>query len=173
MNIRKMPGLAVRFVLVGLFLSVPAYLGLQNFAWFEPFLYPLHMMQGKQWPVGPELLLGPYPDHSELSRLRRHGYRAVVSLLSPDLVYERSLLEREQRNAKALGITLYNFPMNSSESLASPLNASAIRDIEQLLAGAKGQQFYIHCYLGKHRTVMVSEWLEQHGGDALVANAAP
>jgi protein tyrosine/serine phosphatase len=171
-HLTRLPGLLLRVSLVGLFLSVPTYLLLQNFAVVEPVLYPLHLLQAKPSPVSPELLLGPYPDHAELSRLKSKGYGAVVSLLSSDFIYERSLLKQEQANAHSLGIAFYNYPMNSSQPRTSQLNARAIKAIDQLLNQHPGQQFYIHCYLGKHRTAMVSQWLIDRHGDQLIAAAA-
>jgi protein tyrosine phosphatase (PTP) superfamily phosphohydrolase (DUF442 family) len=169
----RLPGLLLRLGLLGLFLSVPAYLLLHNFAFVEPYLYPLHLLQARQSMAGPELLLGPYPDHAELSRLKDQGYRTVVSLLTPQLVYERSLLDRERDNARSLGMTFYNFPMNSDEPTSSRMNAVALRAIDRLLRQHPGQQLYIHCYLGKHRSVMVARWLLDRRRERLLATTTP
>jgi hypothetical protein len=158
-----MPGLLLRLVLLAVCLSVPAWLVLQHFAAVEPYLYPLHTMQAPAVAAGPRLLLGAYPDRADLAQLKRAGYVAVVSLLSPEFVYEQSLLERERDEAGALGLQFYNFPMLSDEPAGSRGNAAALRAIAQLLARSPGSRTYIHCYLGRHRSRMVSEWLRQQG----------
>lgn len=171
MSVLKLPGLALRAGLMSLFLSVPVYLALQNFAFLEPFLYPLHLMQATPARASPGLLLGPYPDHSQLAGLRGKGYKTVVSLLTPDRIYERSLIESERRNAKSLGIAFYNFPMNSDLPVTSNLNARAIESLDRLLARSPGQPFYIHCYLGKHRSGMVAQWLRVRDSARVLASA--
>jgi len=155
----QLPGLLLRGLLLLVFLSVPAYLVLLHFAVFEPYLYPLHRLQGGAVQATDGVLVGPYPDYVRLDELRRSGYRTVVSLLSPDILYERSLIERERGYAKALGMGFRNFPMRSEEPVDSPRNAAALRAIGTLLDGPPATPVYIHCYLGKHRSHMVAGWL--------------
>jgi rhodanese-related sulfurtransferase len=159
----RVPGLLLRGLLLAMGLSVPAWLALQHFAVVEPYIYPLHTMQAPAVQSGPNLLFGPYPDHAELARLKAAGYLSVVSLLSPAIVYEGSLLERERRDAGSLGLTFRNLPMNSSEPTTSPGNAAALHELQQLLARSPGTRVYVHCYLGKHRSRMAADWLAKHG----------
>jgi hypothetical protein len=163
-------GMIVRALLLLIFLSVPGYLFLSHFAAFEPYLYPLHLAQGAESASGTQLF-GPYPDHSTLQHLQQRGYRTVVSLLSPDIVYERSLIELERANAKSLGIRYYDFPMHSDEAADSPLNAAALTALNALLRSAPDSPTYIHCYLGKHRSRIAQDWLEGHR--STVAHTAP
>ena len=160
----KLPGLLLRVLLLLVFLSVPAYLLLLHFAAIEPYLYPLHRLQAQAQvvPTVEGVLVGPYPDYARLQQLQRSGYRTVVSLLGPDILYEASLLERERGYAQALGLRFYNFPMRSEEPPGSRRNAAALHAIGGLLAGSPGEPTYIHCYLGKHRSRVVAAWLATH-----------
>lgn len=158
---KRLPGLLLRGVLLAVCLSVPAWLVLQHFASVEPYLYPLHRMKAPARQAGPNLLLGGYPDHADLVQLKRQGYVAVVSLLSPDIVYEGSLVQRERAEVRALGLQFYDFPMHSDEAVGSKRNAAALHNIAELLATTPGSRVYIHCYLGKHRSRMVYDWLAQ------------
>lgn len=176
MKLSRLPGLLLRLVLLGVCLSVPVWLVVQNFAVFEPFLYPLHLMQSPAVAAGPGLLVGPYPDHGELARLKGAGYKTVISLLSPDLAYEASLLRREAADTRSLGLRFVNLPMRSDEPADSPGNAAALRGISRLLAGTPGSRVYIHCYLGKHRARMASDWMAAHApatGAGKPADSAP
>ena len=159
MSPARVPGLLLRAVLLAVFLSVPTWLALQHFVVVEPYLYPLHRMQAPAVQSGPNLLFGPYPDHAELARLKAAGYQTVVSLLSPDIVYEGSLVERERDDTKSLGLQFHNLPMNSNQPASSQLNAMALRELRQLLARSPDTRVYVHCYLGKHRSRTAAEWL--------------
>jgi len=149
----------VRGLLLLVFLSVPVYVGLKNFAFLEPYLFPLHMAQAGMTGAGPRLY-GPYPDQKTMAALKLRGYRRVVSLLDPGLVYERSLLDQEHRDALALGLQFSNFPMSSDEPADTPRNAAAIAAVRALLNAAPDEHIYIHCYLGKHRSRTVLAALE-------------
>lgn len=155
----RVAGLLLRVVLLAIFVSVPAWLVLRHFATLEPWLYPLHRLQAPVRTVAQGLAVGPYPDHARLVQLRDEGYRLVVSVLRPDLVYERSLIARERQQAAQLGLDFFDFPMRSEEPATSPRNAHALQAIGQLLASRPGQAAYVHCYLGKHRTQYVADWL--------------
>ncbi|MEY4760790.1 MAG: hypothetical protein RLZZ200_646, partial [Pseudomonadota bacterium] len=134
------------------------YVGLKNFAFLEPYLYPLHMAQAGAVDAGARLY-GPYADAGTLDGLKRRGFKTVVSLLDPDLIYEKSLIEREMKDSAALGLTYYNFPMRSDDPADSPRNAAAVEGIRRLIQREPKARFYIHCYLGKHRSMMVMEAL--------------
>ena len=156
---KRLPGLGLRGLLLAVMASAPLYLGLSHFASFEPYLLPLHAMQGKVRQAGRDVLVGPYPDDQLMQVLRRRGTRVVISLLDPDLLYEKSLIQRENRLAAALGMVEIQAPMNSSEPPDSRLNAAALARIRAYLDEHPGEHIYIHCYLGKHRAQTVAELL--------------
>jgi len=168
----RLPGMLLRGALLMVFLSVPAYLVLLHFAAIEPYLYPLHRLQAGATRVDEGLLVGPYPDYAQLAQLQRSGYRTVVSLLSPGILYERSLIERERGYAQALGLRFFDFPMSSEEPPDSPRNAAALRAIGSLLDASPGGATYIHCYLGKHRSRVVAHWLAQRKAVSAAARAS-
>ena len=144
----------IRGLLLMVFLSVPVYVGLKNFAIFEPFLFPLHFAQAGMVQDGPRLY-GPYADAGTLDKLKSQGFRTIVSLLDPELLYEQSLVERERKDAQARGMSYYNFPMRSDDAADSPRNAAALKNIRALIERNPGARIYIHCYLGKHRSMVV------------------
>lgn len=155
----KLPGVLLRVVLLLMILSAPVYLALSNFAVFEPYLYPLHTLQGGVRQVTPNVIVGPYPDMSLLTNLRHRGVTVIVSLLDQNLIYEKSLHQRESTLTHQFGITQYNAPMNSSQPPNSPLNAAALAQIRELLRAHPHAKMYIHCYLGKHRASQVVQML--------------
>ena len=100
--------------------------------------------------VSPHLSFGPYPDKDELKLLKEQGYDAIISLLHPAIPFERVLLEEEKKNSAELGLKFYSFPM-------LPWiweNTTALSGIRALIQGPE-QRYYVHCYLGQHRTDLV------------------
>jgi hypothetical protein len=154
------------------FLSVPAWVILSNFALFEPWLYPLHLAQEQVHAEGAQLF-GPYPDEATLSGLRARGYTVVISLLDPDRVYEVSLLEKEQAAAKRQGLRFINLPMNSDEPVDSPKNAKALKQLTAIVKASPDMPAYIHCYLGKHRAKAAREWLGKQAAQGGPLTAQP
>lgn len=154
---RLLSGLAHALVYV-VFLSVPAWLVLANFATVEPVLYPLHLAQDDVHPQGAQLF-GPYPDEATLTGLKSRGYTTVVSLLDPDLIYEASLLEKERAAAERLGLRFINLPMVSGVPADAPKNARALSELTALFKASPDLPAYVHCYLGKHRAKRAREWL--------------
>ncbi|MHB1529087.1 MAG: protein-tyrosine phosphatase family protein [Acidiferrobacteraceae bacterium] len=150
---------ALRILLAGVFIFYPIVLGLDYFYVFEPYLYPLHMLQGHIRPAGRHILIGPYPEFITLERLRNQGVTVVISLLDPRLIYEKGLVRVEQREERSLGMKTYNIPLDSYESPNSPRNAAHIREILALLHRLGNRKVYIHCYLGKHRVAYVANAL--------------
>ncbi|MHB1544719.1 MAG: hypothetical protein ACYCS1_08730 [Gammaproteobacteria bacterium] len=157
--ISKLFGIFLRLLLLAVILATPAYLFLANFAVFEPFLFPLHYLQGNVHHVSQKIIVGPYPDEGLLKNLHHRGIRIVVSLLDPHLIYEKSLIEREDHLTKELGMTAYNFPMDSAQPPGSALNARAMHNIRVLIRKYPRVKMYIHCYLGKHRVGDVASML--------------
>lgn len=102
---------------------------------------------------------GPYPEEARLKELKSMGYTGVVTLLSPTIPFEDVLLEKEINTGKSIGLKVYSFPMLPWISE----NEESINGIKELLKDSlkqKGSKFYVHCYLGKHRAVMVKELIE-------------
>ncbi len=157
-------GLILRIALFAIVLAGPAYLFLANFAVFEPFLFPLHYLQGNVRRAGEHIIVGPYPDYGSLVALHERGVKIVISLLDPHLIYEKSLIRREDLLAKQIGIKEYNFPMNSGEPPTSVRNLASLRHIRQVIRTHPKTTIYIHCYLGKHRVGYVVAMLKKESG---------
>ncbi|MHB1174422.1 MAG: protein-tyrosine phosphatase family protein [Sulfuriferula sp.] len=167
----RFPGVLLRVVLLMVIASAPVYFALSNFAVFEPYLFPLHSLQGRVRQVMPNVIVGPYPDVSLLTNLRHRGVTVVISLLDQNLIYEKSLIRRENALSSQLDITEYNTPMNSSQPSNSLLNATALTRIQEILRNHPHDKVYIHCYLGKHRAAQVAQMLthsQRSGNDLAV-----
>ncbi len=162
--VSRVLGIALRLCLLAVILATPAYLFLANFAIFEPYLFPLHYLQGNVHRVTSNIIVGPYPDEGLFENLHHRGFRVVISLLDPHLIYEKSLIEREDHLARELGMADYDYPMNSAEPPTSPLNARALRKIRHFIEHHPKTRIYIHCYLGKHRVGDVAAMLIQWRG---------
>lgn len=116
------------------------------------------LTRGGRESLGERFTFGPYPDLAALQQLKAEGYGAVVSLLSPAIPFEQVLLDQEIANAKKVGLKVYSFPMLPWVSD----NAGALASIKALAAGSQ-QRLYFHCYLGKHRVLLVQEMLAAQG----------
>lgn len=132
------------------------FLAVQVFVFVEPWLAPLHMIQGPARYAAPRVIIGPYPHAEELVRLKKRvGVVEIVSLLNPAIPGESQLLEKERQAAEAAGLKFKSYPM----SYLVPGNAANQRTAKALAAfvlaeygGASKKTVYIHCYLGRHRT---------------------
>jgi protein tyrosine phosphatase (PTP) superfamily phosphohydrolase (DUF442 family) len=109
---------------------------------------------------GQRLVFGPYPDADKLAELEDEGYDGVIALLSPKVPFERVLLEQEEDNGKDAGIRVYSRPM-----LPWITGNEASLEATKALAAQENKQFYIHCYLGKHRVDIVRQELEAEAPD--------
>ena len=109
---------------------------------------------------GQRLVFGPYPDADKLAELEDEGYDGVIALLSPKVPFERVLLEQEEDNGKEAGIRVYSRPM-----LPWITGNEASLEAIKALASQEDKQFYIHCYLGKHRVDIVRQELEAEAPD--------
>lgn len=109
---------------------------------------------------GQRLVFGPYPDADKLAELEDEGYDGVIALLSPKVPFERVLLEQEEGNGKDAGIRVYSRPM-----LPWITGNEASLEAIKALAAREDKQFYIHCYLGKHRVDIVRQELEAAAPD--------
>jgi hypothetical protein len=131
------------------------------FDFFEPYLFPLHMMQGKARQVTEKTIVGPYPRESELARLKStYNVTSVISLLNAkDLPQENALLIKEEKLCKKYHLRLLSFPL-SYLSLESHTNQQTMKEVLRYINEHPKEMFYIHCYLGKHRVGKVEELLK-------------
>lgn len=109
---------------------------------------------------GQRIVFGPYPDAAKLEELEDEGYDGVISLLSPKVPFERVLLQQEEENGKDTGIRVYSRPMLPWIT-GNEVSLESIRT----LATQEDKQFYIHCYLGKHRVDIVRQELQAEAPD--------
>lgn len=107
--------------------------------------------QGQVREVTSRFTFGPYPELPELQQLKAQGYDGVISLLHPTIPFETVLIAREEANARQAGLRLYHFPMLPWISD----NREARDGIRKLVQGSSGKRYYVHCYLGTHRTNLV------------------
>ncbi len=149
-----------RIILYSIFLIYLFLFFLINFSYFEPYLYPLHLIKGKAKYVKKNIIIGPYPNKRELKILKEKlGITVVISLLNPNLLPEKSLLNEELKNTKELGLKFYNYPLEYF-NLNSEYNLSMIQKIKFSIKKNPQEIFYIHCYLGKHRVELVEEYIK-------------
>ena len=114
--------------------------------------------------VSSRFILGPYPLEEDFVNLERKGVSTIISLLDPDLPYEKILLDQEQVLAMQHGMRVLNFPMASilGQSFGKDYVANS-RAAAQAAIESKGI-IYIHCYLGLHRASHVQRFLEDYAG---------
>ena len=98
------------------------------------------------------LSFGPYPDVELLTDLKRQHYTGVITLLHPAIPFEKILLDDEKKNGEKVGIAIHSFPM--LPWIAG--NKEALNSIWALLQ-QPGKRYYVHCYLGQHRTNLVRQ----------------
>ena len=97
---------------------------------------------------------GAYPDERKLEELKDEGYDGVITLLNPDIPFERVLLDKELANGENSGLSIHSYPMLPWISQ----NEKPLREIEELTSDGT-KRFYVHCYLGKHRVDYVRQAL--------------
>lgn len=107
--------------------------------------------------------MGPYPEEKDFQRLKKERVKYIVSTLDPRLPYENQLIEREKANAGKYGMVLKVFPMASifdQKIFPDYLEQQqrAVEFLKNIDAPA-----YLHCYLGKHRTLRVRNALVKAG----------
>ena len=109
-----------------------------------------------------DVLLGPYPVEADFAALRQRGVTTIISLLEPNVPYEKILLEQERERAARYGMTVKNFPMGSilGQKFGNDYAKNSKAAAEAAIA-ADGIA-YIHCYLGLHRARNVQGYLAQH-----------
>jgi len=141
--------------------------GLVFFAFLDTGLAVITSRQGSVREVTRRFTFGPYPELEQLQQLKSQGYDGVVSLLHPTIPFEAVLIEREEGNARQAGLKLYHFPM-----LPWISDNREARDGMQKLVQGSGKRYYVHCYLGTHRTNLVRAIVLEGQRDAMqTANA--
>lgn len=108
------------------------------------------------------VLLGPYPVEEDFADLRKRGVTTIISLLEPNVPYEKVLLERERALAERHGMTVKNFPMGSILGQKFGENYSKNSKAAAEAALSADGVAYIHCYLGLHRAKNVQRYLAEH-----------
>ncbi|WP_203361432.1 hypothetical protein [Bacillus sp. REN10] len=105
---------------------------------------------------GERFTFGPYPEKNDMKALKEEGYDGIITLLNPTLPIEKPLLDKEKKNAKEIGIELHSIPMlpwvgNNSDS---------IKEAKTLIK-QDDKQYYVHCYLGRHRVDVIKQVINQ------------
>lgn len=135
------------------------FMFLTFFDFFEPYLYPLHMAQGKARSVTPQCIVGSYPREAELVHLKsKCGIINIVSLFDETLPQEKALLMQEKKLCDKYHLHLLRYPL-SYVSLDSAANQKRIDSLLAYIEQHPKEKFYIHCYLGKHRAGKVETLL--------------
>ncbi|HEU0306135.1 MAG TPA: tetratricopeptide repeat protein [Lysobacter sp.] len=118
-----------------------------------------------------DVLLGPYPVEADFIALKQRGVTTIISLLEPNVPYEKVLLEQERERAARYGMTVRNFPMGSilGQKFGSDYAKNSKAAAEAAI-GADGVA-YIHCYLGLHRARNVQLHLAEHARSASYAGS--
>lgn len=172
LTVVRLPSALLRALLLCAVIATPLFAVLSNFDAFEPYLFPLHYLQGNVRSVSDNVLVGHYPDYGLLSELDQRGVKIVISLLNDKLIYEEPLIQREVAYSRQLGMTDLNFKMDSQQPPNSPLNRAAIDNIKKVIAANPRSKIYIHCYFGKHRTGYVEQQLRNSGARTASAFAS-
>lgn len=169
LTVTRLSSASLRLLLLSAVIATPLFSLLSNFDAFEPYLFPLHYLQGNVRSVSDNVLVGHYPDYGLLSELDHRGVKIVISLLNDKLIYEEPLIQREVAYSKQLGMTDLNFKMDSEQPPNSPLNSAAIANIKRIIAANPHSKIYIHCYFGRHRTGYVVKQLHATAGHLMLA----
>lgn len=146
----------IRAAMLIVCMSVPGYLIAANFAMFEPYLLPLQYVKAPPEAMNEHVVVGPYADPADLANLKGRGVSTVVSLLDPSVVYEKSLIEREQSDAPRAGLRFVNLPIRRSEPLTSAVNQNSARRLELLISAQPQGKIYVHGFLNAPRDLV---WL--------------
>lgn len=155
--------LGPRLVLVVLFMALLLVMALGNFDLLEPYLFPLHMVQGRIVAYGGNITVGHYPQRYQLEKLKRErGIDLDVSLLDPDLPQERVLNAQVAEAAAGLGIAFKSVPLTYLD-LDGARNRARIAQLASYLRANRSRKVYIHCYLGRHRVKAVTDELARQG----------
>jgi hypothetical protein len=154
---------APRLILVAIFMSVVVAMMLGNFDLMEPYLFPLHLAQGRITSYGSRITIGHFPQAYELARLQKErGVDLDISLLSNDLPQEKALNGQLAKEAQKLGIEFKSVPLGYL-NLDSAENKKQVSQLVTYLQSHGSRRVYIHCYLGRHRVNVVRDELVRLG----------
>jgi hypothetical protein len=160
---RKILYILPRVIVFSLFIIYVIFALLTYFDYFEPYIYPLKFFRGDVEVINDRILIGPYPHYDELKRLKnKFGVTAIVSILDTRLPQERALQRRVEKMAERLDLQVYNFPMTWL-NLNSRENRIIADRLIRFIVEQKDTNFYIHCYLGRHKVRIVKEGLKTAG----------
>lgn len=151
-----------RLAAVAVFFCFVALTALSNFDIIEPYLYPLHLVQGKIRDLAPDIVIGHYPHRNEVRALKKRGVVMDISLLNLSLPQELVLHEQLKRNAAKEGIEVYSFPLGYL-NLDGKESRETVSQVVSFIRQNKGKKMYIHCYLGRHRVKVVEDELRRQG----------
>ncbi|MDD2828861.1 MAG: hypothetical protein PHW18_04730 [Sulfuricurvum sp.] len=146
---------------LSVFTAVFGIIIFQLFAFFEPYLYPLHWLQADAKVVNSNVIIGAYPRENDLYTLKNKLHvTTVISLLNTSgIPQEKDLYDVEKENCKASHLKVMNFPLDS-DKLNTVGAQEEINKIIGYVQTHKEEKIYIHCYLGKHRAIKVGQAIE-------------
>jgi len=139
-------------ILSGFLLAIAGYFVL---------IYPdnpfTHLFRSKISDIDAKIIIGPYPVTRDFALLKKNQVMTIISLLNPQLPYEKTLLESEKTLAAKYGIEVLNFPMTSI--LGQRFGESYEQNAQAAVAAIAQTpgKVYLHCYLGLHRVKFVAE----------------
>jgi protein tyrosine phosphatase (PTP) superfamily phosphohydrolase (DUF442 family) len=113
--------------------------------------------------VGDRFVFGGYPDAIQIRALRSDGFTGVVSLLSPMVPFEAVLIGEERAAVQEAGLAFVQVPMLPWIST----NEAALDTLRALARTGTGR-YYVHCYLGRHRTELARYAMLEAAGVAAV-----
>lgn len=93
--------------------------------------------------VAPWLLRGAQPTAQDLQLLKSAGVRTIVNLRN-----EPILIQQEAQQARALGLTYVNIPLD----VFNPPTEAQVRQFISCVSGSKTQPVFVHCLHGQDRT---------------------
>ncbi len=131
---------------------------------YRPDTGPMSFVRGSARDLGPNIIVGPYPTHEELTRLKKRGVEEIISLMDDDSAVESALVSEEKKTVAGIGLRFANFPMDFSR-LESNDNMGHLADAVAHVMALEKTKVYIHCYLGRHRVGLFErEFLRAQGG---------
>lgn len=161
--IKRIFFLLPRLLLVSVIVVYATFAFLTYFDYFEPYIFPLHLIKGKAHQLNENIIIGPYPHPEDMKRLKKdHDVTIVISLLNTDLPQEKALYNKEREHAERLGMAVYSFPLEFV-SLKSKSNRTTAKKLADFIKRHPHNKVYIHCYLGKHRINFVKRELLREG----------
>ena len=145
-------------VVIAILICASLY-GFYNY-YVAPEQFPISFMRGTVRQVDATIFLGPYPTEQELARLRRMGVTMVISLLDPAMPFETPLIDQEKIVVERHGMQFDNVPFSIFPALDTPENVAKATNLAARVRSEPGV-YYIHCYLGRHRTGFIEKIIDR------------